>query len=133
MVRAESSASFSKTADFLMSSLGEATERVTSILVVGQACEVRREFQGAAAARTARGCDAYLAAVQYRAVGLGVAPLAGPTAGWGRRAAPSAAEGTGRPAAAAEAASRARVGRHGAFNSTLSGRSKMAAVEGEAA
>ena len=84
MVCAESSASFSKTAAFLMSSLGEATERVTSILVVGQACEVRREFQGAAAAWAARGGDAYLAAVQYSYVGL-VWVWLRPTAAWGRR------------------------------------------------
>ena len=76
MVCAESSASFSKTAAFLMSSLGEATERVTSILVVGQACEVKRESR-APRRRGLRGCDAYLAAVQYwYSMCLGVAPLA---------------------------------------------------------
>ena len=74
MVCALSSASFSKTAAALMSSLGEATERVTSML-----------------------CS------------LGVAT--GTTAEWGRRrnaAAPSTAEGAGRPAAAQRQPPRSR-------------------------
>ena len=66
MVCAESSASFSNTAAFLMSSLGEATERVTSILVQQSGCGHWHDCRVGAQARSCL----------------------------------SAAEGTGRPAAA---------------------------------
>ena len=100
MVCAESSASFSKTVALMMSSLGEATDRVTSILEVGQACEVRREFQGAAAARAARGCAA---AVQYWYSRSGCGHWPWPDCSVGAQArcgCPVGGAGTGRPAAA---------------------------------
>ena len=63
MVCAESSASFSNTADFLMSSLGEATDRVTS-MVLCRAVQYWHNMSGCGSGSTAewgrrRGAAAY--------------------------------------------------------------------------
>ena len=93
MVCAESSASFSKTAAFLMSSLGEATERVTSMV----RCSI-----GTVWVWLSPDCDECGAAAEL--------PIQAGT----HRA----------TCCGTEAASCARVGRHGKFYSTLSGTQK---------
>ena len=101
MVCAESSASFSKTAAFLMlilmSSLGEATERVTSILVQQSGCGHWHDCRVGTQVR--RGCF-------------------------------SAAEGTGRPAAAQRQPHALASGGTARLLSLLNGEQKWA-VEGQ--